>query len=64
MKLKTNKAIAKRIKLSKRRKVIIRTGGQNHFNAKESGKVRRNKRRDKSVSVANVKNLKRLTPYL
>lgn len=64
MKLKTKKAIVKRIRSSKGKQIIIRTGGQDHFNAKESGKTRRNKRRDKNISKANVKNIKRLTPYL
>jgi len=63
MKLKTNKAVSKRIRTTKKKKLKIRTGGQDHFNAKESGKVRRNKRRDKNLSKANVKNVKRLTPY-
>ena len=63
MKLKTNKAIAKRIKTTKGKKKKIRIGGQNHFNAKESGKTRRNKRGSKALSKANVKNIKKLTPY-
>ena len=63
MKLKTNKAISKRIKTTKKGKLKIRAGGQDHFNAKERGNVRRNKRRDKTLSKVNVKNIKRLTPY-
>ncbi len=63
MKLKTNQAIYKRIKITKRGKFKIRTGGQDHFNAKESGKVGRNKRRDKNLSQANVRNIKRFLPY-
>ncbi|MBU1037053.1 50S ribosomal protein L35 [Patescibacteria group bacterium] len=63
MKLKTNKAINKRIRTTKKKKMLIRTGGQDHFNAKESGNTRRNKRRDKNLSKANVKNIKRLLPY-
>jgi len=63
MKLKTHKAISKRIRTTKNKKLKIRTGGQDHFNAKETGKVRRNKRRDKNLSKANIKNIKRLTPY-
>ena len=52
-KLKTRKALKKRIdlRISKKKgvkKVVMqkRTEGQNHFNAKESGNTRRNKRSD------------------
>lgn len=45
-KLKTIKAIAKRFKVTKNGKVIKRVAGQGHFNARESGKETRNKRRD------------------
>lgn len=45
-KLKTHKATAKRFKKTKNGKIIKRTSGQNHFNAKESGKVGRNKKSD------------------
>ena len=63
MKLKTNKTISKRVRVTKGKKLKIRTAGQDHFNAKESGKVRRNKRSDKTLSSVNTKNIKRLTPY-
>lgn len=45
-KIKTIKKIAKRFKLTKKGKVIQRKCGQDHFNARESGKTTRNKRRD------------------
>jgi len=64
MKLKTKKLLKKRVKITKKKKVLIRTGGQNHFNSRESGKVKRNKRSDKPISKANVKNIKQLLPYL
>ena len=35
---KTNKSFSKRLKVTKRGKVLARKAGQNHFNAKESGK--------------------------
>jgi large subunit ribosomal protein L35 len=47
--MKTNKAIAKRFKVTKTGKVIKRCAGQDHFNSRESGKVTRNKRRDVKV---------------
>lgn len=43
--MKTNKSFAKRLKVTKNGKVIARTPGQNHFNAKESR--RRNQLRKK-----------------
>ena len=68
-KLKTHKATAKRIRLSKPRKkkkgsskLIQRTSGQNHFNAREPGTVTKNKRRDKEISKSNVKSVKKLIP--
>lgn len=51
-KLKTIKSISKRVKVScgKKRRLMLRTPGQDHFNARESGKVTRNKRRDFEIS--------------
>lgn len=46
MKLKTNKSMAKRVKITKNGKMIKRKAGQAHFNSRESGKTLRNKRRD------------------
>jgi ribosomal protein L35 len=34
---KSNRSLAKRIKITSRGKVLKRTPGQNHFNAKDSG---------------------------
>lgn len=64
MKLKTKKLVSKRIKVSSKKKMIIRSGGQDHFNARESGKVTKNKRRNKTLSSANTKTVKKLLPYL
>jgi ribosomal protein L35 len=33
--MKTNQSFAKRIKVSRRGKLLVRASGQNHFNAKE-----------------------------
>jgi len=49
-KQKTNKAIAKRFKVTKTGKVIKRTAGQGHFNSRETGKVGTNKKSDKAMS--------------
>jgi len=48
-KMKTHKATNKRFKATKTGKIIKRTDGQDHFNARESGKTKRNKRRDRSL---------------
>lgn len=34
--MKTNKSFAKRLKVTKRGKILARAKGQNHFNSKES----------------------------
>ena len=44
---KTHKSFAKRVKVTKNKKVIARRPGQNHFNAKES---RRSQMADKRSS--------------
>ncbi|HVT75057.1 MAG TPA: 50S ribosomal protein L35 [Candidatus Paceibacterota bacterium] len=36
--MKTNKSFAKRLKVTRNGKVLARRPGQNHFNAKESGR--------------------------
>ncbi len=64
MKLKTRKSVSKRIKVTAKKKIKIRTGGQNHFNSRESGKVTVNKRRDKILSKANARHIQRTVPYL
>ena len=64
MKLKTRKAVSKRIRITGGKKIMIRTGGQDHFNSRESGKVRTNKRRDRVLSRTNAVHIKRTLPYL
>ncbi len=43
--MKTNKSYSKRLRVTKKGKIIARAPGQNHFNAKESGKGRMHRRR-------------------
>jgi len=64
MKLKTKKLLSKRVKITAKKKIMIRVGGQDHFNSRESGKVTRNKRRDKMIAKVNAKNIRQLLPYL
>ncbi len=62
-KLKTRQAVAKRFTVTKNKKVIKRTGGQDHFNARETGNVKRNKRRDSEIAKADQKNIRTWMPY-
>lgn len=62
-KLKTHKATAKRIVITKGGKLKQRKGGQNHFNARESGNTVRNKRRDIDTNKSFVRTAKSLMPY-
>lgn len=58
MKLKTNKSLKKRLKVTKNGKFMIRRGRQNKFNAKDSGNITRRKRKDKKVVSELAKQLK------
>ncbi|MDP2683581.1 MAG: 50S ribosomal protein L35 [bacterium] len=66
-KLKTHKATVKRYRFSGakkgKKKIIRRQAGQDHFNARESGKVTMNKRRDVRAHKSTTKTIKTLTPY-
>ena len=62
MKLKTHKTVSKRIRITKRGKLLKRHGGQNHFNSRDAGKITRKKRRDQSVAEVYARNLKTLMP--
>ena len=60
-KLKTKKALVKKIKVTKNNKVLRRKTGQNHYNSKETGKVGREKKGTVRLFKADEKNvLKRL----
>ena len=61
-KVKTHKGTSKRIKVTKKGKLIVRRAGQDHFNSRETGKIRKNKRRDFSLHSVNNK-LKALIPH-
>jgi ribosomal protein L35 len=65
-KLKTRKAISKRIKIQRSKKgikIIKRQDGQDHFNSRESGKVGRNKKSDNVMSDTHKKTILRAMPY-
>ena len=59
-KIKTHKATAKRFKVTKTEKVKQRKAGQGHFNARETGNTKRNKRRDIDTSPSFTKTIRTL----
>ncbi len=61
-KLKTHKASAKRFQKTKTGKFQKRVAGQDHFNARESGKVTRSKRKNKDIYPAIRRSLIDLMP--
>lgn len=63
-KLKTIQAVAKRFRITKvNKKVMKKKAGQDHYNARERGKVTRQKRKLTGTSVKNSKNIKKFIPY-
>lgn len=64
-KLKTHKATAKKVKISrgKKRTIMTKKAGQNHFNAREAGRVTRAKRRNQGVAKVDEKNIRQQLPY-
>ena len=59
-KIKTHKATAKRFKVTKTEKIKQRKAGQAHFNSRESGTTKRNKRRDIDSSPSFAKTIRTL----
>ncbi len=55
---KTRKSIAKKIKITKNKKFLHRTCGQNHYNVRDTGKKTKNKRKLKPLSKGYRKTLK------
>ncbi|WKZ24778.1 MAG: 50S ribosomal protein L35 [Patescibacteria group bacterium] len=62
-KIKTHQATAKRFTVTKTGNLRRRKAGQDHFNARESGKVVRNKRRDVMAHASDEKNIRSFMPY-
>lgn len=63
-KIKTKKALVKKVKITKKKKVFRRFTNQNHFNSKDTGKTGRNKRKDRRLFKADEKNVLKALPYL
>ena len=59
---KTKKAFLKRIKITGTGKLMKRPPGQNHFNAKDSGKETRRKKGQKMAPHQLIRNAKALLP--
>ena len=53
MAMKTNKSYAKRIKITKGGKLLVRKSGQNHFNAKERRANKSAKNRNSEFHMSN-----------
>lgn len=63
-KLKTNKAAAKRFKITGSGKVMRYSANQRHLLAHESSKTKRNRRGAMEVSASDMDNIKTLLPNL
>ena len=51
--MKTNKSFTKRIKITKTGKLLTRTPGGNHFNAKESRSKQLNRKGTRAIKMTN-----------
>jgi len=60
---KTNKALRKRVKITRRGKILIRKGGQIHFRAKKSRKKELIQKKWREFKISK-KQLKQLLPYI
>jgi ribosomal protein L35 len=51
--MKTNKSFTKRLKVTRKGKILARKTGQSHFNAKESGRTGLAKKRSVEIKMPN-----------
>lgn len=49
--MKTNKSYTKRIRVTRTGKLVARKSGQDHFNAKERGRTKGNKKRGVTLAL-------------
>lgn len=49
--MKTNKSFTKRIKVTKNGKLVARKPGQNHFNARQTGRQRLRRKRPNIITL-------------
>jgi len=57
--MKTRKSITKRLKLTKKGKLVRRKAGQNHFNARATGNQTRKKHGSQNINERDVKKMVR-----
>jgi len=62
-KAKTNKAVKKRVKVTKTGKVLLNRAGRGHLLSKKSSKRRRHMRKKKVASPADAVRLKKMLGY-
>lgn len=65
--MKTHQATAKRFMVKKNKKTIAvkkRANGQDHFNSRETGNTRRNKRSDNTASTQLKRRVVEALPYI
>ncbi len=62
-KIKSRKGIQKRIKISKKGKVLIRRSGKSHLLTTKSRKRKRKLRSPSALQGASAKEFKKLLPY-
>ena len=62
-KIKTFKALSKKIKVTGKKKVMRRSTGQNHYNSKDTGEAGRKKGKDQRLFKADEKNVLKGLPY-
>jgi ribosomal protein L35 len=49
--MKTNKSFTKRLRVTRKGKIVGRAPGQNHFNAKDSGRAHAKRQRATSIEM-------------
>ncbi|MCR4336633.1 MAG: 50S ribosomal protein L35 [Candidatus Omnitrophica bacterium] len=62
-KLKTNRSVAKRFRLTKSGKIKKRNAGRGHVLGKKTRKLKRQLRRSGYLSPSDAKRVRRLLPY-
>jgi ribosomal protein L35 len=62
-KLKTNKAVSKKVKITKRKKAMRLHTKQNHYNSRETGDFGRHKKRRVRIHKADEQNVLNALPY-
>ena len=63
VKLKTNKSVLSRLKITGGNRLLRKPANQSHFNAKDSGKKGRLKHRGVEIKKADKKSFRQFLPY-